>query len=105
MPWPGRAHLPQHMPRLRFGWQLVAARKWNPGLPTVLWDVGLRRKSYRMKIILAQPRGFCAGVVRAIDIVERALVKYGAPVYVPTRSYTIVMSSNRSRRKALGSSR
>jgi 4-hydroxy-3-methylbut-2-enyl diphosphate reductase len=35
-----------------------------------------------MKIILAQPRGFCAGVVRAIDIVDRALVKYGAPVYV-----------------------
>ncbi|MGA8711907.1 MAG: 4-hydroxy-3-methylbut-2-enyl diphosphate reductase, partial [Roseiarcus sp.] len=35
-----------------------------------------------MKIILAQPRGFCAGVVRAIDTVERALEKYGAPVYV-----------------------
>jgi 4-hydroxy-3-methylbut-2-en-1-yl diphosphate reductase len=35
-----------------------------------------------MKIILAQPRGFCAGVVRAIDIVERALAKHGAPVYV-----------------------
>jgi 4-hydroxy-3-methylbut-2-en-1-yl diphosphate reductase len=35
-----------------------------------------------MKVILAKPRGFCAGVVRAIDIVERALVKYGAPVYV-----------------------
>jgi 4-hydroxy-3-methylbut-2-enyl diphosphate reductase len=35
-----------------------------------------------MKIILAQPRGFCAGVVRAIDIVEQALAKYGAPVYV-----------------------
>ena len=35
-----------------------------------------------MKVILAQPRGFCAGVVRAIDIVERALDKYGAPVYV-----------------------
>ena len=35
-----------------------------------------------MKIILAQPRGFCAGVVRAIDIVERALEKYGPPVYV-----------------------
>ncbi len=35
-----------------------------------------------MKIVLAQPRGFCAGVVRAIDIVERALEKYGAPVYV-----------------------
>lgn len=35
-----------------------------------------------MKVILAQPRGFCAGVVRAIEIVERALAKYGAPVYV-----------------------
>jgi 4-hydroxy-3-methylbut-2-enyl diphosphate reductase len=35
-----------------------------------------------MKVILAQPRGFCAGVVRAIEIVERALVRYGAPVYV-----------------------
>jgi 4-hydroxy-3-methylbut-2-enyl diphosphate reductase len=34
------------------------------------------------QIILAQPRGFCAGVVRAIEIVERALQKYGAPVYV-----------------------
>ncbi len=32
--------------------------------------------------MLAQPRGFCAGVIRAIDIVERALEKYGAPVYV-----------------------
>src|SRR5436305_507148 len=35
-----------------------------------------------MKVILAQPRGFCAGVVRAIEIVELALRKYGAPVYV-----------------------
>lgn len=35
-----------------------------------------------MKVILAQPRGFCAGVVRAIDIVEQALRKYGAPIYV-----------------------
>jgi 4-hydroxy-3-methylbut-2-enyl diphosphate reductase len=35
-----------------------------------------------MKVILAQPRGFCAGVVRAIQIVELALRKYGAPVYV-----------------------
>ena len=35
-----------------------------------------------MKVVLAQPRGFCAGVVRAIDIVERALGKYGAPIYV-----------------------
>jgi 4-hydroxy-3-methylbut-2-en-1-yl diphosphate reductase len=35
-----------------------------------------------IRIVLAQPRGFCAGVVRAIEIVERALQKYGAPVYV-----------------------
>jgi 4-hydroxy-3-methylbut-2-enyl diphosphate reductase len=35
-----------------------------------------------MRVILAQPRGFCAGVVRAIDTVERALEKYGEPVYV-----------------------
>jgi 4-hydroxy-3-methylbut-2-enyl diphosphate reductase len=35
-----------------------------------------------MRVILAQPRGFCAGVVRAIDIVEKALDKFGEPVYV-----------------------
>ena len=39
-------------------------------------DVAVRR------VILAQPRGFCAGVVRAIDIVERAIEKYQAPIYV-----------------------
>jgi 4-hydroxy-3-methylbut-2-enyl diphosphate reductase len=35
-----------------------------------------------MRIVLAQPRGFCAGVVRAIDIVEQALDRFGSPVYV-----------------------
>ncbi|MFT6077845.1 MAG: 4-hydroxy-3-methylbut-2-enyl diphosphate reductase [Myxococcota bacterium] len=35
-----------------------------------------------MKIILAEPRGFCAGVTRAIDTVEKALKKFGAPIYV-----------------------
>ena len=35
-----------------------------------------------MKVILAKPRGFCAGVDRAIEIVERALVLHGAPIYV-----------------------
>ena len=35
-----------------------------------------------MKILLANPRGFCAGVDRAIDIVERALGLFGAPIYV-----------------------
>jgi 4-hydroxy-3-methylbut-2-enyl diphosphate reductase len=35
-----------------------------------------------MKIVLANPRGFCAGVDRAIDIVERAIELFGAPIYV-----------------------
>jgi len=35
-----------------------------------------------LEVFLAQPRGFCAGVVRAIEIVELALEKYGPPVYV-----------------------
>ena len=35
-----------------------------------------------LRLLIAAPRGFCAGVDRAIEIVERALVRYGAPVYV-----------------------
>src|SRR5271166_3589753 len=35
-----------------------------------------------LRVVLCAPRGFCAGVVRAIDVVERALKIYGAPVYV-----------------------
>jgi 4-hydroxy-3-methylbut-2-enyl diphosphate reductase len=35
-----------------------------------------------MEVLLASPRGFCAGVERAIEIVERALEQYGAPIYV-----------------------
>src|SRR5204862_178681 len=45
------------------------------GTKTGAWEGGMR-------VILAQPRGFCAGVERAIEIVERALEKYGPPVYV-----------------------
>jgi 4-hydroxy-3-methylbut-2-enyl diphosphate reductase len=41
---------------------------------------GARRR--RLRVVLAQPRGFCAGVERAIEIVERALEKYGPPIYV-----------------------
>ena len=33
-------------------------------------------------VLLAEPRGFCAGVDRAIEIVERALRRFGAPIYV-----------------------
>jgi 4-hydroxy-3-methylbut-2-enyl diphosphate reductase len=36
----------------------------------------------QLSVVLCSPRGFCAGVVRAIDTVERALKLYGAPVYV-----------------------
>ena len=35
-----------------------------------------------MEVLLANPRGFCAGVERAIEIVERALERHGAPIYV-----------------------
>ena len=35
-----------------------------------------------IKILLASPRGFCAGVDRAIEIVKKTLEKYGSPVYV-----------------------
>lgn len=34
------------------------------------------------QVLLANPRGFCAGVDRAIDIVEQALKKHGAPIYI-----------------------
>jgi 4-hydroxy-3-methylbut-2-en-1-yl diphosphate reductase len=39
-------------------------------------------KAAEIQVLLARPRGFCAGVERAIEIVERALERYGAPVYV-----------------------
>ena len=38
-----------------------------------------------MEVVLANTRGFCAGVERAIAIVERALEQYGAPIYVVCR--------------------
>ncbi|MDP3355449.1 MAG: 4-hydroxy-3-methylbut-2-enyl diphosphate reductase, partial [Polaromonas sp.] len=42
----------------------------------------MNEKASPQEIILAEPRGFCAGVDRAIEIVERALGKFGAPIYV-----------------------
>ncbi len=54
--------------------------------PRLLHGVTIMQKLARdagsMQVVLAQPRGFCAGVVRAISIVERALEKYDAPVFV-----------------------
>src|SRR5215468_2073687 len=62
-------------PRFRRNWDI--GQSASPPL-----EVASELGSFGMRIILAQPRGFCAGVVRAIDIVERALEKYGEPVYV-----------------------
>ena len=39
-------------------------------------------KNKELKVLLSAPRGFCAGVERAIEIVEKSIQKYGAPVYV-----------------------
>ena len=39
-------------------------------------------KNKELKILLSAPRGFCAGVDRAIEIVEKSIKKFGAPVYV-----------------------
>ncbi len=39
-------------------------------------------KNKEIKILLSAPRGFCAGVERAIEIVEKSIQKYGSPVYV-----------------------
>jgi len=52
----------------------VGARRRTPGR--------LRHEGRALKLRLANPRGFCAGVDRAIDIVERAIELYGAPIFV-----------------------
>ena len=39
-------------------------------------------KNKAINVLLSAPRGFCAGVERAIEIVEKSIQKYGAPVYV-----------------------
>src|SRR5690606_32623232 len=52
-------------------------------LGSVITDVsGNEGNMMENEILLAQPRGFCAGVDRAIEIVERALKQFGAPIYV-----------------------
>src|SRR5512145_858044 len=43
---------------------------------------GIASRGKNMELLLANPRGFCAGVDRAIEIVERALALHGAPIYV-----------------------
>jgi 4-hydroxy-3-methylbut-2-enyl diphosphate reductase len=52
--------------------------------PSICYGLDMMENSTKpsLKIILAAPRGFCAGVDRAIQIVEKAIEKYGSPVYV-----------------------
>ena len=57
---------------IRRRWWGIAGRAAGPSF----------RRECMMRVVLAQPRGFCAGVERAIEIVERALKKYGPPIYV-----------------------
>lgn len=59
---------------------LAAGFKGMDSLPAILYKRGMEKAP--LTILLASPRGFCAGVDRAIQIVELALEKYGAPVYV-----------------------
>jgi 4-hydroxy-3-methylbut-2-en-1-yl diphosphate reductase len=57
-------------------------RKGRDGAFQPWYEISMQDKLTHCRVILARPRSFCAGVVRAIDIVERALEFYGAPVYV-----------------------
>src|SRR5580698_8796416 len=52
------------------------------GRPVFCWTHCWKEGGRLMQILLANPRGFCAGVDRAIDIVERAVALFGAPIYV-----------------------
>src|SRR5436309_11298565 len=54
----------------------------NPHWPFPAGELRYRQEVRCMKIILANPRGFCAGVVMAIDSLERALELFGTPLYV-----------------------
>ena len=61
----------------------IRAATIRPTSPSPRWPRdGRKPRRTPMRIVLAQPRGFCAGVVRAIDIVEGALRRYDVPVYV-----------------------
>src|SRR5262245_11797515 len=52
------------------------------GMPKRASSPSVRNSGRQLTILLAAPRGFCAGVDRAIQIVQRALERFGAPVYV-----------------------
>src|SRR2546430_10828967 len=67
----------------------------RPPRSTLFPYTTLFRSTKNGKILLrVRPRGFCAGVVRAVDIVELALEAYGSPVYVQDRKSTRLNSSH-----------
>ena len=67
----------------RPGTRSLAATAWyGTGLTEEPDEAAAGEAMPILRVLLAQPRGFCAGVERAIDTVEAALQKYGAPVYV-----------------------
>ena len=77
-----------------------ALRVLRAAVPAIdAWTSAVRDRS----VVLANPRSFCAGVERAIDIVDRALDRFGAPVYVRRQIVELVGACHRTRR--LGRSR
>ena len=67
---------------LRNGWRPSARLIGSPRIGEGNVDVKMQPTRPRLRVMLASPRGFCAGVSRAIQTVEEALAEYGAPVYV-----------------------
>src|SRR5688500_1858936 len=65
----------QHSQRPHF-----MARPWLDA--AVPWPISFEESACAMRVILANPRGFCAGVNMAIDVVDQVLKLRGAPVYV-----------------------
>ncbi|MEQ8964243.1 MAG: 4-hydroxy-3-methylbut-2-enyl diphosphate reductase [Azospirillaceae bacterium] len=60
----------------------IGARAAEPSATAAAGPDGAATAKPALEVVMANPRGFCAGVERAIQIVERALEKFGAPVYV-----------------------
>src|SRR5437660_11352778 len=68
-----------HTSRRRFRRRFSPCGALSPPIRTM---ATLSSQKPPLKVLLCSPRGFCAGVVRAIDTVERALALHGPPVYV-----------------------
>jgi 4-hydroxy-3-methylbut-2-en-1-yl diphosphate reductase len=71
-----------------YGWQVRAGGQYPGGMPPTI-NMGIPgaassvvERTAGKRVLLAEPRGYCAGVDRAVETVERALEKHGAPVYV-----------------------